>query len=166
MLGLLLKRDISCFNAEAIPATKEREAQKLLSASAGDKIVIEFAQDGRLPGEGAGRPDAARPYANHSRHEGLFGAMRSSSGKALQYQSDQDLARILTDWGFQRSRDRSGSLWIAPPLTELRAEIVRKYPAIAWDQLMTDWGEDVTKPARQSLKLVDCFDVCLDEREW
>ena len=44
LLGLLLKRDISKFNAEAIPATKERELQKILSAPPGDRIIIGFAR--------------------------------------------------------------------------------------------------------------------------
>ena len=44
LLGFLLDRDIRDFNAEAIPETAERRQQKLNSASAGDKIIIEFAQ--------------------------------------------------------------------------------------------------------------------------
>ena len=144
LLGLLLNRDINKFNAEAIPATKEREWQKLLSAPASDKIVIEFAQNGRLPCSAAGRPDAARPYADHNRQDGLFPAMKQSSGKALQYESDQDLADILKGWKFQRDRDRHGTIWIAPPLLQLRTAITKKYPAIEWDQDLTDW---VREPA-------------------
>jgi hypothetical protein len=45
LLGLLLQRDIRDFNAEAIPETHERRQQKLNSASPGDKVIIEFAQD-------------------------------------------------------------------------------------------------------------------------
>jgi hypothetical protein len=141
LLGLLLNRDISKFNAEAIPATKEREHQKLLSAPAGDKIVIGFAQDGRLPCSDQRRPDAARPYADHTRQDGLFPSMRTSSGKALQWESDQDLGHILTTWGFQRTRDRQGTLWVAPPLMDLRAAINKKYPAAQWD-MMTNWGQE------------------------
>src|SRR5262245_46240417 len=46
LLGLLLDRDIRNFNAEAIPETAERKQQKLQSASAGDQVIIEFAQAG------------------------------------------------------------------------------------------------------------------------
>lgn len=144
LLGLLLNRDISNFNVEAIPATKERQHQKLLSAPPGDKIVIGFAQDGCLPCSDE-RPDAVRPYLDHMRQRGLYPAMRTSSGKALQYESDQDLADILATWGFQRTRDRYGTLWVAPPLAQLRADIAKKYPAIQWDT-MTEWGQE-TAPA-------------------
>ena len=139
LLGLLLNRDISKFNAEAIPATKERELQKLLSAPAGDKIIIEFAQNGRLPCFLSEHPNAARPY--HQPNDGLFPTMRAGSGKALQYESDQDLADILKGWGFQRQRDREGTIWIALPLLQLRADIAKKYPAIVWDQNLTQWGQ-------------------------
>ncbi len=149
LLGVLLKRDISKFNAEAIPATKERALQKLLSAPAGDKIVIEFAQDGRLPCCTADRSDAARPYADRTRHDGLYPAMRASSGKALQYESDQDLVGILTGWGFRRDRDRYGTLWVAPSLTDLRARITKRYPAIVWDQNLTDWIREPAEAAGQ-----------------
>ena len=145
LLGLLLRRDISNFNAEAIPATKERELQKLLSAPAGDKIVIDFAQDGRLPCC-TERPDAAHPYHDHNRREGLYPAMRAGSGKGLQYASDQDLAGILGDWKFQRTRDRHGTVWIAPPLTPLREAIAAKYPGIEWDQDLSDWEHDAGQP--------------------
>ena len=141
LLGVLLKRDISKFNAEAIPATEEREHQKLLSAPPGDKIVIGFAEDGRLPCSYE-RPDAARPYADHNRREGLYPAMKQSSGKALQYESDQDLAGILTAWGFKRERDRDGTRWIAPPLAQLRSDIGKKYPAIKWEDTITEWGQE------------------------
>src|SRR5262249_2192350 len=129
-----------------IPATKERNLQKLRSALPGDKVVIGFAQDGRLPSSTATqRPDAARPYLDGTRQDGLFPAMRRSSGKALQYESDQDLADILSGWAFKRERDRSGSLWVAPPLAQLRAAITKKYPAVEWDSL-TEWGQE-TAPA-------------------
>ena len=141
LLGLLLERDISKFNAEAIPATKEREWQKLLSAPAGDKIIIGYAQDGQLPSS-IERPDAARPYGgDHNRQDGLYPAMRMSSGKSLQYESDQDLADILKGWEFQHTRDRWGTVWVAPPLTQLRTNISKKYPAIEWDQNLTEWGK-------------------------
>src|SRR3974377_2262631 len=50
LLGFLLRRDISKFNPEKIPNTAERNTQKLLSAPATDKIIIEFAAEGPLPG--------------------------------------------------------------------------------------------------------------------
>jgi hypothetical protein len=162
LLGLLLKRDISKFNAEAIPATKERALQKLLSAPPGDKIVIEFAQDGRLPCC-TERFDAARPYADHNRHDGLYPAMRASSGKALQYESDQDLARLLMEWKFRRDRDRYGTVWIAPPLTQLRASIARRYPAVEWDQNLTDWVRETTIAVRQTAEDVGEADNEMDE---
>jgi hypothetical protein len=146
LLGVLLRRDISQFNAEAIPATKEREQQKLLSAPAGDKVIIEFAQDGRLPCC-TERPDAARPYFDHDRRDGLFLAMRAASGKGLQFASDQDLAEVLKDWEFQRIRDRHGTVWLAPPLGQLRAAIAAKYPAIRWDQDLPDWTHDGVQAA-------------------
>jgi hypothetical protein len=139
LLGLLLKRDISKFNAEAIPATKEREHQKLLSAPAGDKIVINFAQDGWLPAA-TERPHAARSYVGSSRQDGLFPAMRQGSGRALQYASDRELAEILKGWGFERVRDRNGTVWVAPALPQLRFNIARKYPGVEWDRA-TEWGQ-------------------------
>jgi hypothetical protein len=140
LLGFLLDRDISNFNAEAIPATQEREHQKLLSASPGDKIIIGFAQDGWLPGS-MGRPDAARPYLN-DRRDGLYPAMKQSSGRGLQYESDQDLAEILKGWRFERKRERKGTVWIAPPLAQLRADIAKKYPAIEWENTITEWEQE------------------------
>lgn len=147
LLGVLLKRDISKFNAEAIPSTKERYHQKLLSAPPGDKIVIGFAQDGRLP-EKTDRTDAARPYCDHNRQDGLYPAMRRSSGRALQYESDQDLANILREWGFEHNRDRYGTIWVAPPLAQLRTDIAKKYPAIKWDT-MTEWGQELAPAAKE-----------------
>ena len=56
LLGLLLDRNIHGFNAEAIPETAERKRQKLQSAPAGDQVIIEFAQEGCLPGALPTRP--------------------------------------------------------------------------------------------------------------
>ena len=145
LLGLLFKRDISEFNAEAIPQTKEREHQKLLSAPLGDKIVIGYAQEGQLPCSDD-RRDAARPYRDQRRQEGLYPAMKQSGGKALQYASDAEHADILKNWGFQRTRDRYGTLWVAPPLAQLRANIAKKYPAIEWDNIISEWGQETLDP--------------------
>jgi hypothetical protein len=139
LLGFLLGRDISKFNAEAIPATREREHQKLISATPGDKVVIGFAQNGELPGS-TNREDAARSYSGHDRKSGLYPAMRESSGKALRYESDQDLADILKKWGFEHTRGRYGTVWVAPPLAQLRDDITKKYPAVEWNTI-TEWGE-------------------------
>ena len=62
LLGFLLDRDIRDFNAEAIPETAERRQQKLNSASAGDKIIIEFALEACLPGALSKRPWIARAH--------------------------------------------------------------------------------------------------------
>jgi hypothetical protein len=107
LLGLLLDRDIRGFNAEAIPETAERRQQKLNSAPAGDKIIIEFAQDACLPGtHGSNRPWIARAHAdprvsrNHQT-PGLYDAMRARGGTKLAHMSDPALAKILKDWGVQ-----------------------------------------------------------------
>ena len=51
-----------------------------------------------------------------------------------------DLADILKSWEFQRKRDRDGTLWIAPPLSQLRDAISRKYPAVEWENTATEWS--------------------------
>jgi hypothetical protein len=78
----------------------------------------------------------------------MYPAMRRSSGRALQYESDQDLANILRLWGFEHKRDRYGTIWVAPPLVQLRAGIAKKYPTIKWDTT-TEWGQDATPATKE-----------------
>ena len=66
VLGFLLDRDIRKFNAEAIPETAERQHQILESAPAGDKAIIEFAEDGCLPAAVSDRPWIARSHPDPS----------------------------------------------------------------------------------------------------
>ena len=85
LLGLLLSRDIRQFNAEAIPETYERAQQKLNSASPGDKLIIEFAQEACLPGALQTRPWIARAHvetrlAKHLQTPGLYDVMKARGG--------------------------------------------------------------------------------------
>jgi Mesyanzhinovviridae DNA primase len=144
LLGYLLKRDISEFNPEAIPETTERNTQKLMSAPAGDKMILEFAMDGALPGAvGAARPWLARAHAKGSEQPGLLDAMRHRGGSSLQRASDVALTDILKEWKFTRHPLGDGTGWAAPPLAELRDAISSKYPAITWDTRVTDWAQCV-----------------------
>jgi hypothetical protein len=136
LLGLLLKRDISNFNPERIPETAERQEQKLLSAPAGDKVVIGFAQDGMLPGAIAGRPWIAQARGQHC----LFDEMQRRGGSALQRMSEVNLADLLKRWGFKRHPLGYGTGWAAPALQDLRAAVKKRYPSVTWDCLRSsEW---------------------------
>ena len=144
LLGFLLDRDIRDFNAEAIPETAERRQQKLNSASAGDKIIIEFAQDACLPGALPKRPWIARAHVSDSENgstPGLYDAMKTRGGTKLARMSDMALADILKAWGFKTKSLGSSRGWEAPPLPNLRTAILAKYPAVEFDD-RTIWIMD------------------------
>jgi hypothetical protein len=139
LLGFLLDRNIRGFNAEAIPETTERRQQKLNSASAGDKIMIEFAQDGCLPGDVPNRPWIARAHAESRYHTlGLFDVMKAHGGTKLAHMSDTALSDIVKEWGFKRKPMNNGKAWEAPPLPDLRKAILAKFPAVKFDA-RTEW---------------------------
>jgi len=186
LLGFLLDRDIRNFNAEAIPETAERRQQKLKSASAGDKIIIEFAQDACLPGALQNRPWIARAHADHRlpKHyqpSGLFDVMQERGGTPLARKSDPALADIIKPWGFKTKSLGTSRGWEAPPLLHLRKAILTKYPAVEFDD-RTEWvppdapdeeGQGAAtivkapQPAQQTVADIgksDDADVALDER--
>jgi hypothetical protein len=139
LLGFLLDRDIRNFNPEAIPETPERQMQQLLSASAGDKVIIEFAQEGILPGALSQEPRLARATI-HSRVElGLLDAMKINGGSKLANESHNMLAGILKAWGFIKKHRGYGTVWKAPSLPVLRTKLKEKYPAVEFDG-RTEWG--------------------------
>jgi len=142
LLGFLLKRDIGKFNPEAIPETTERNTQKLMSAPAGDKVIIEFAIDGVLPGALHTRPWIARANGDQC----LYPTMRERGGRALAHQSDVALSDILKDWNFKRHRLSDGAAWSAPALPDLRAAIDIKYPGTVWDSRIVEWGQNNETP--------------------
>jgi hypothetical protein len=80
LLHMLLRRDISNFNPEAIPQTEELAQQKLLSASPADQIIIQLADNAVLPGALISRPWIARAYLA-SGGDRLFDVMRKRGGK-------------------------------------------------------------------------------------
>ncbi len=141
LLGYLLRRDITNFNPERIPNNAERGVQKMLSAPAGDKVVIGFAQDGHLPGA----LSAKRPHIARANGIGcLYPAMRERGGRALAHETEVALADIIKAWGFTRHPLGDGAGWKAPPLLDLRAAINAKYAgSIEWDAFTKDWRADV-----------------------
>jgi hypothetical protein len=132
LLGFLLDRDVTGFNAEAIPETSERRQQKLNSASAGDKIIIEFAQDACLPGAVPNRPWIARAHADprllrNSQTPGLFDVMKAHGGPKLAHMSDTALSDIVKAWGFKSKPLNNGKAREAQPLLVLGNVILAKY---------------------------------------
>lgn len=141
LLGYLLARDITNFNAEAFPETPERDVQKLLSANGGDAVVMQFAQEGVLPGAMSDRPHIAMSNGAGN----LFDHMERHGGRDLWKATPHALGRILTRWGFKGWSSGIARGWKAPPLPVLRAAIKAKYPAIIWEQHhLTDWGQRLT----------------------
>jgi hypothetical protein len=143
LLGFLLDRDIRGFNAEAIPETAERRQQKLKSAPAGDKIVIDFAQDACLPGALKNRPWIARAHADlrlprHCQTPGLYEGMKARGGTQMAHKSDTALAEIVKAWDFKSKSLGTGRGWEAPPLPALRKAILAKYPGVEFDD-RKDW---------------------------
>jgi hypothetical protein len=144
LLGFLLDRDIRNFNPEAIPETPERQMQQLLSASAGDKMIIEFAQDGCLPGAVPGKPGLARAYKSsglYCAEPGLLDTMKTRGGSKLVNESSNMLTGILKAWGFTKKHTETGNAWEAPALLILRAKIKEKYPAVEFD-IRTEWAAE------------------------
>jgi hypothetical protein len=138
LLGLLLQRDIRGFNAEAIPETHERQQQKLNSASAGDKVMIEFAQDACLPGATSNRPWIARAHGErwlpkHLQTPGLYDVMKARGGVKLARMSDTALSNILKTWDFKSKSLGNSRGWEAPQLLDLRKSINDKFPAVEFD---------------------------------
>jgi hypothetical protein len=141
LLHELLDRDIQGFNPEAIPQTEELGRQKLLSAPPGDRAVIELAQEGILPGALPGRPWMALSHVPDSNRAGLLDHIKRCGGRALEHASDNAISDILKRWGFEKKHTRTGNAWAAPGLTELRAKIAQMYPAVAWTDQASQWGE-------------------------
>ncbi|SHG24163.1 primase-helicase family protein [Bradyrhizobium erythrophlei] len=138
LLGLLLQRDIRDFNAEAIPETHERRQQKLNSASPGDKVIIEFAQDACLPGAMPKRPWIARAHGErwlpkHLQTPGLYDVMKARGGAKLARMSDTALSGILKAWRFKSKPLGNSRGWEAPQLLDLRRSINDKFPAVEFD---------------------------------
>jgi hypothetical protein len=146
LLGLLLKRDIRHFNAEAIPETYERSQQKLNSASPGDKVIIGFAQDACLPGAIPNRPWIARVHGEswlpkHHQTSGLYDVMKVRGGMKLAHMSDTALSDILKTWGFRSKSLGKSRGWEAPQLLDLRKLISDKFSAVEFDD-RTEWIAD------------------------
>jgi hypothetical protein len=139
LLGYLLKVDLTGWNPEAIPETKERQHQKRLTASDGDNLIIDFAQDGHLPGGIPKYPHIAK--ANDNEY-GLLEVMRKRGGRSIAQMSDQSLTGILKDWKFNRKHRNAGSVWEAPSLPDLRKAISDKYPDIEFDN-RPGWGQSI-----------------------
>jgi hypothetical protein len=141
LLRMLLDRDISKFNPEAFPRTAEIGVQKLLSAPAGDKIIIDFARDGLLPGA-----LAKRPWIAPARGEGnLFDTLQRRGDLRMRTCAESHLADIIKAWGFTQHPLGYAAGWAAPSLSELRAAIDSRYPGIVWDSKIAEWrqGEHV-----------------------
>ena len=139
LMDLLLKRDVSKYDSEDIPETAARREHQLNAADEGDKVIIAFAQEGRLPGSSDGHPHAARAKI-------LLNGMRAA-GAWREKQGDYILTQILERWKFERDpRRRNGSLWAAPPLADLRKAITEKYPTVNWSD-QTEWLPDDSQPA-------------------
>jgi hypothetical protein len=138
LMDMLLGRDVSNFNPEDIPQTKGLLEQKLLSAPAGDQLIIEIAQNAVLPGALMSNNSAARSHLDNNR-AGLLDHMRINGGKTLDAMSDKALGNILAGWDFVNVRTRDGKVWIAPALPALRDKIAAKYPAVEWDRT-PEWG--------------------------
>jgi Family of unknown function (DUF5906) len=146
LLGLLLNRDIRHFNAEAIPETYERSQQKLNSASPGDKVIIEFAQDACLPGAIPNRPWIARAHgekrlAKHLQTPGLYDVMKARGGAKLAHMSDTALSGILKSWRFKSKPLGNSRGWEAPPLPDLRKSIRAKFRVVEFDDRI-EWIAD------------------------
>jgi hypothetical protein len=144
LLGSLLDRDIRNFNAEAIPETAERQWQKLQSAPADDQFIVEITQAGCLPGALHSRPWIARSHYDpgtprQNQNPGLLDEMRARGGQKLARLSDHKLAGVFHGWGFKPKRLMDGRCWEAPLLSELRAKILDKYPAVEFDD-QTEWS--------------------------
>ena len=145
LLGFLLKIDIKDWNPEDIPETKERQFQKWLTAPAGDKIIIEFAQDACLPGALQKRPWIARAHDDpqvprHYQRQGLYDVMKARGGPELARMSDTALADIIKPWGFTNKSLGSCRGWEAPALPDLRKAILAKYPMVEFDD-RKEWRE-------------------------
>jgi len=126
LLDFLLKRDVTDFNAEKMPWTKELQLQKNMSVNEKDALIIDWANYGHLPGFLERMPWVAKSGE-------LLRAMREGGGRELKLMSDQKLADVLKSWGFQRHSLKTGGGWRAPPLEQLQAEIVRRFPGTVWD---------------------------------
>lgn len=146
LLGLLLDRDICDFNAEAIPETYERRRQKLNSASPGDKLIIEFAQDACLPGAMPNRPWIARAHGEqrlpkHLQTPGLYDVMKARGGAKLARMSDTALSDVLKGWKFKSKSLGNSRGWEAPQLLDLRKSIRDKFAAVEFDD-RKEWTAD------------------------
>jgi hypothetical protein len=141
LLDMLLDRDITKFNPEAIPQTEELGLQKLLSAPPSDLAVIDIAQDGVLPGAMASKPWTAVSHLDNDR-AGLFDHIKRHGGKSLERASDNVIADALKRWGFVKKKLMTCNAWVAPDLPELRAKIAQMYPAVEWTNHAAAWGAD------------------------
>jgi hypothetical protein len=168
LLHMLLHRNIEGFNAERMPKSAELDAQKLLSAGAGDRVIIGFAQDACLPGAMAGWDDGSRkierPWIARSRGIGpngerfLYDEMKHRGGRELQNADDTALADILKEWGFTSKHLRTQMGWIAPSLAQLRADLKAKFPALEFDETVSEWGAVSAEVAAAQRKAASAAD--------
>jgi Family of unknown function (DUF5906) len=166
LLDGLLKRDISKFNGEDIPATVELLNQKLKSMPAADAVIVQFAREALLPGAMADWPAGSkkleRPWLALGRGDDcLFEQMQKRGGDALKRLGEQPLAEILKRWGFTSfGMGREGSGWHAPNLAQLRAALVAKYPGLTFDEhAPQEWGAVSAKDAERQRNAADAAQV-------
>lgn len=140
LLRMLLARDVSGFNPEAMPHTAEADVQKLLSADPLDAIVIGLATDGVLP-RASGPENRYTPSRDHHTGIGLFTDIRKRGGRAVTFKNENDIGALLKRWGFERKNLREFRGWTAPVLKDLRAGIKKKYPATEFPDDGDTWSD-------------------------
>ena len=157
MLYDLLQMDLGDWHPRRIVRTAALAEQQEESLDPFDEWWLELLQTGVLPGAHPSDPSCPvsneyvmkitrkDPYGKVGDHrltekcKGLYDAARISSPR-LKYKSDAAFGRHLSKRRCVPARPQRRRGWAFPPLSECRAEWLKRFPDTVWrDQTLTEW---------------------------
>ena len=151
------QRSLEHFNDEELRAELQRRVDLMVSSS--PQPTDEATDLSGLPPGAWGQQTATAPAGDRTLADEYQGIMRLGLARIREFPttrnlvddavervprlrqlSDQELATFLKDWDCIHDRNSRVRGWKFPPLGELRAKWVRRYPGWEWDNPeLQDW---------------------------
>ena len=138
LLHMLLKTDISSFNPEAFPRTKEHDRQRSMSLKGIDLLISTLCHQGRLPAAHYRHPDVTITTGEES--AGGFYYWAKSAVPDLKTKGARQIRSSLDPWACLDWRSGNERGLRFPALADLRAEFVKKHGAQTWEHDVTEWS--------------------------
>jgi hypothetical protein len=141
MLHDLLSLDLGDWHPREVIKTKALLRQQAMTMNPFDKWLLTILEEGTIPGHEPSDPDFAYSgeHTHVESHEG-FSSSRPRPGiiedikkhsPRLRSESAQDLTSKLKDLGCLKQKKFGVRGWRFPPLSEMRAAFVKRFPGLA-----------------------------------